>query len=150
MAITIEVLGPQDESVLGHVASGVFDHSTEPHLIREFLNDPRHHIAVALDGALVVGFVSGVHYVHPDKPAELWINEVGVAPSHRNRGIAKRLLSAVLNVGVQLGCRVAWVLTDRGNDAAMGLYTSAGGLETGAEQVMFSFSLNGSSPEGAA
>ena len=88
--------------------------------------------------------------MHPDKPAELWINEVGVAPSHRNRGIAKRLLSAVLNVGVQLGCRVAWVLTDRGNDAAMGLYTSAGGLETGAEQVMFSFSLNGSSPEGAA
>ncbi len=151
MSLTIRVLGPHDEAMLTHVAAEVFDNPTDVSLTREFLNDPRHHIAVAIDDdGVVVGFASGVHYVHPDKAAELWINEVGVAPIHRNQGVAKQLLYALLDHAARLGCCEAWVLTDRTNLAAMKLYGSVGGTERGQDQVMFSFGLNNAGSVGAA
>ena len=99
MSIDIRILASGDEAVLANVAPGVFDHDVDPGLTAEFLRDPRHHLAVALDGPTVVGFASAVDYVHPDKPRELWINEVGVAPSHQRQGLGQRLLRAVLDLG---------------------------------------------------
>ena len=87
-------------------------------------------------------FASGVHYVHPDKPSEMWINEVGVAPSHQGRGIGKAIMRTLLQHAKDLGCREAWVLTDRSNPAAMGLYASTGGEEAVRHQVMFTFFLD--------
>lgn len=137
--LEVYILGPGDEAVLDQVAPDVFDHEIDPRWAREFLEDHRHHLAVALDGATVVGFVSAVHYVHPDKSPELWINEVGVAPSHQRRGIARRLLQAMLQLGGSLGCREAWVLASRDNVAAMQLYQSLGGHDE--DTVMLNFPL---------
>src|SRR5690349_4783412 len=92
MPTEIKVLRRGDDAILANVAPEVFDNPIDPELTRQFLEDPRHHIAVAIDDGLVVGFASGVHYVHPDKPPELWINEVAIAPSHRGRGLGKLLL----------------------------------------------------------
>jgi ribosomal protein S18 acetylase RimI-like enzyme len=111
-----------DEAVLAAVADDVFDNPVDPVFAAAFLADPRHHIVVALDGPLVVGFVSAVDYIHPDKPAELWINETGVAPTHQGLGIAKRMLTAMLDHGRDLACQSAWVLTDKSNIAANALY----------------------------
>jgi ribosomal protein S18 acetylase RimI-like enzyme len=149
VTVEIRILGAEDEAVLTRVAPGVFDHDLEPPLCREFLHDPRHHLAVALDGDLVVGFASAVHYVHPDKPVEMWINEVGVAPSHHRQGLGRRLLRAILDRGATLGCREAWVLTSPANRAAMGLYTAAGGRRLSEPPAMFTFRLAGD-PPGAA
>jgi GNAT superfamily N-acetyltransferase len=99
------ILRAGDEAVLDNVAPGVFDDDLDPRLVIEFLEDERHHVAVSVDQGKVVGFASGVHYVHPDKPAELWINEVGVAPSHQGRGIGKAVMQAMLEHGKRLGCR---------------------------------------------
>jgi len=129
MVIDVRMLGPGDEAALARVAEHVFDNAIDPALTREFLADPRHHIAVATDDGLVVGFASGVHYVHPDKAAELWINEVGVAPSHQRRGLGRAALAALLAHGRSLGCVTAWVLTDRCNAAARGLYSRLSGIE---------------------
>jgi len=139
--VEIRSLGRDDLAILERVADDTFDHAIKPKLAAEFLSDSRHHLMVALDGGLVVGFVSAVHYVHPDKPAELWINEVGVAPSHQGQGIAKSLLTAMLDAGRDLGCREAWVLTNRSNTAAMRLYASCGGSEGDDDLRMFSFPL---------
>jgi hypothetical protein len=49
MSIRIEVLHRGDENILMRVAAEVFDKPVEPELVREFLEDPRHHIAVAID-----------------------------------------------------------------------------------------------------
>ena len=119
----------------------MFDDDVHPDWTREFLEDPRHHLAVAVDGDAVVGFASAVHYIHPDKPAELWINEVGVAPAHQGQGLGKRILSALLERGRELGCAQAWVLTDRSNAAAKRLYSAAGGVEAEGETIMFEFAL---------
>lgn len=130
-----------DSAVLDRVADDVFDGAIQPALAREFLGDSRHHLAVAIDDGLVVGFASGVDYVHPDKPAELWINEVGVATTHQQRGLAKALLHTLFTAARELGCAQAWVLTDRDNPAAMRLYASAGGDAGSHEHVMFEFPL---------
>lgn len=145
MTVEIKVLRSGDEAVLDCVAPEVFDNPVDPALTREFLADPRHHIAVAVDDGQVVGFASGVHYVHPDKPPELWINEVGVAPSHHRRGLGRRVVDALLEVGRAHRCHSAWVLTDRTNTAALALYRGAGGVEgeggLSAQMVGFDFTL---------
>ena len=142
MSITIRILQTGDESVLERVEKDTFDDPIEMKSTVEFLRDPHHHLVVALEDEMVVGFVSGVHYVHPDKPnPELWINEVGVASTHRGRGVGRAILDAMLQLGRTLGCSEAWVLTSRSNPPAMRLYASAGGEEPKEDQVMFTFRL---------
>jgi ribosomal protein S18 acetylase RimI-like enzyme len=143
MTIEIRILGTHDAAVLEHVDPDVFDDPIDARRAAEFLADPRHHLAVAVDDGLVVGFVSAVHYVHPDKARpELWINEVGVAETHRRRGLATRLLHAMFDVARRLGCAEAWVLTDRENTAAMRLYAAAGSTDLPTDHVMFTFRLS--------
>ncbi len=140
-------MGPDDLAVLLNVADDVFDHPIQPGYAEEFLRDPRHHIAVAIDDGLVVGFASAVHYLHPDAAPQLWINEVGVAETHLRRGLGKALLLRLFDVGRAERCQEAWVLTHRTNLAAMGLYLSVGGQEgadhesPGDEIVGYTFSL---------
>lgn len=122
--IEVRLLGREDRDVLGKLAADVFDHAIDPHWAAEFFNDPRHHIVVALDAGLVVGMVTSFHYVHPDKAPQMFINELGVAPSHRRRGIARRLMGAMLRHARTLGCTEAWVGTENENVEARGLYES--------------------------
>ena len=142
MAIEIKILDPHDADVLKCVAPDVFDDPIDAGRGEEFLADPSHHLAVAVEDGLVVGFVSAVHYVHPDKPRpELWINEVGVAATHRRRGLGTRLLHSVFDLARGFGCAEVWVLTDRANTAAMRLYSAAGSAEAPTDHVMFTFRL---------
>ena len=141
MTIEIRLLQPTDGALLANVAPDVFDEGVRPNNVAEFLADSRHHIAVAIDAGQVVGFASGVHYIHPDKPAELWVNEVGVAPTHQRRGLATQIIRALFDAGAALGCKQAWVLTERSNIPAMRLYESIGGSEPDDETVLYEFEL---------
>ena len=138
---TIKTLRRDDLALFDNVASDVFDHPIDKSLALEFLQDPRHHIVVAIADGMIVGFASAVHYIHPDKPPELWINEVGVAPSRQKQGIAKAILKALLQVGHELGCKNAWVLTDRHNEAANHLYRSTGGQISDENTIMYEFKI---------
>ena len=140
--IDIRLLQRGEEAVLDRVAEDVFDYLVDPARAREFLADPRHHIVVALDEGVVIGFVSAVDYVHPDKRPELWINEVGVASAYRQQGIARQLLRVMLAHARELGCTEAWVLTDKSNAAGMRLYAANGGKQTVEPPVMFYFDLD--------
>ena len=143
MSIEIKLLRYGDEAQLERVAPDVFDDPLDAKAYLEFLADERHHLAVAIDEGFVVGFVSAVLYVHPDKPRpELWLNEVSVAPTHRRRGAGKAMLSALLAFAQGVGCSEAWVLTDRRNPGAMRLYASLGGIEAPDDAVMFTFRLD--------
>lgn len=140
--LEIKVVGPGDMNWLMNVAEDVFDDPLVPASTEEFINDPRHRLVVAIDDGVIVGFVSSVIYVHPDKSApELWINEVGVAPTHQGQGLGKRLMQATLEEARRSGCTEAWVLTERRNEAALGLYKSIGGIEGEPDTVMFTFEL---------
>jgi aminoglycoside 6'-N-acetyltransferase I len=136
MAALIKRLGPGDEAAFARIADDLFDNPVDPDFVREFLADPRHHIAVAIDDGLMVAFASGVHYVHPDKAPQLFVNEVAVAPTHRRQGLGKAVLLELFEAGRLNHCTEAWVLTDDENPAAMALYASSGGI-------------NGADPESA-
>src|SRR5436853_6078076 len=96
---TIRVLGSNDGPVFDNIAPDVFDHPIDPRWSDEFLSDSRHHIAVAIEENTVIGMATGVHYVHPDKPPELWVNEVGVAPTHQGQAVGRDLLHALFAHG---------------------------------------------------
>ena len=142
MTVDIRLLGPNDGSVLSRVAEDVFDNPVDPRLTAEFIADPRHHIAVAIDAGVVVGMATAVHYVHPDKQPELWINEVAVAPTHRREGVGKRMLQTLFARARELQCRAAWVATEPDNLPARRLYASTGGEECAEPFVMFNFPLD--------
>ena len=135
--VTIRRLGPGDAHVLDDVAGEVFDHRVDPALASEFLADPRHHLVVACAGTTVIGMATALHYVHPDKPNELWINEVGVAPPYRGRGVGTRLLEALFAHGRAIGCREAWLGTEESNLAARRLYAKVRGREEAMVYVTF-------------
>ena len=141
MTINYRLAAGADAALFDRIAEGVFDEPTDPTLLSEFLGDPRHHIAVADDEGMVVGFVSAVDYVHPDKPRQLFINEVGIAPNHQGQGIGKRLMQLMIEHAQAIGCSEAWVLTDADNEAARALYRSAGGQAPRC-QVMYDFGLS--------
>jgi aminoglycoside 6'-N-acetyltransferase I len=141
MPIEIKILGIGDENILANISGDIFDNPIDPDLAARFLSEPNHHIIAAIDEGIVVGFVSAIFYVHPDKKPELWINEVGVASTHQGQGIGKQLLDNILAYGQELHCEEAWVLTYRSNSAAMKLYSSVGGKEDPNDVVMFNFDL---------
>lgn len=136
---TLKTLTLSDLPLLLNTADDVFDNPVNEKYAREFLTDPRHHIVVAIVDGQVIGFASAVHYIHPDKPPELWINEVGVAETHQRQGIGKAILQATLELGKQLGCINAWVLTESDNTPANQLYKISGG--TANDTVLYEFNL---------
>ena len=148
-SIIVRLLGPHEAHVLDHIADDVFDYDVDPRWCAEFFADPRHHLVVALDGDLVVGMASGVHYVHPDKAPDLWINEVGVASTHHNQGIGRQLVAALAEHGKTLGCREAWVLTSPTNEPAKRMYRAAGAVADELS-VMYTYRLHDRAGENGA
>ncbi len=140
-----KLLSSGDEKLLEASEHGVFDHDIQPDLGSQFLSDPRHHIAVAIEDSIIVGFASAVNYIHPDKPDELWINEVAVAKAFRRKGIADTLLKLLFQCGRGLGFRQAWVLANESNIPAHKLYSKLGGVPK--KQIMYSFELGNNDGE---
>jgi aminoglycoside 6'-N-acetyltransferase I len=136
---TVKILSTSDLLLLLNAEEDVFDNPVNENLATEFLADPRHHIVAAMDEDVMIGFASAVHYILPDKPRELWINEVGVAPSHQNQGVGKAIMQEMLRLGRELGCKTAWVLTERDNEPANGLYKSVGGKVDTGDTILYEF-----------
>ena len=129
MPTTFHLLGAEDASVFERVAPGVFDNPVDPALASEFLRDPRHHMAVAVEDGVLVAMASAVHYIHPDKLAQMWVNEVGTAPTHRRKGLATRLLGMLEEHARSIGCTTIWLGTESDNEAARACYQRLGWKE---------------------
>jgi len=97
---------------------------------------------VAMLDERVIGMASAVHYVHPDKPPELWVNEVGVAPPYRQQGIGRQLVVALFARARELGCKEAWLGTEESNTAARRLYAAVGGVEETMVYITFELDLH--------
>ncbi len=140
--VIVRILSASEHSILDIVAPDVFDDEPKPVLSREFLSDPRHHLAVAIaENGSVVGMASGVHYVHPDKEPQMFINEVGVSAAYEGQGLGRRLLTALLGRASELGCTEAWTATEPDNARAQALYRKVGGIKDDTAFVMFTFPI---------
>jgi len=119
---------------MARIAPDVFDERVDPNRLRDYLNAPGHIMVVALIGDLVVGQCAGVIHHHPDKPTELYVDEVGTASTHRRQGIARAMLDEFFRWGRELGCEEAWLGTELDNDAANALYRRYSPIEDEAMQ----------------
>ena len=126
MQVEIRRVRPGDAALFDRVAPDVFDEPIDAARLAAYLREPNHHMLIAMRDGEVVGQCAGVVYRHPDKPAELFIDEVGVTPALHRQGIARRMLDAMLALGKTLGCEEAWVGTEPDNGPARGLYESYG------------------------
>jgi len=126
LGLAIRQVKSGDEALFDRVADHVFDVAVDRQRLAAYLASPGHLMLVALLDGAVVAQVAAVVHRHPDKPTELYIDEVGVTPALQRRGIAREMLAEMLALGKALGCEEAWVGTEPGNAAARGLYESHG------------------------
>lgn len=117
---------PRDEQLVLS-ATDLFDQPPESEWTREFLARDDHHLYLALDRSLPVGFVTGVETLHPDKGTEMFLYELGVAPGCRRRGIGTTLVRQLAALAEERGCYGMWVLTEAEDAPAIATYRAAGG-----------------------
>lgn len=125
--IEIRLATIHDLAAMEKVGDKLFDYPIKRNRAIEFFEDPRHHLFLALNGEDVVGMASAFHYVHPDKDPELFMNEVGVIDAFQNQGLGRNLVKYLWEYSKRLGCKYAWIGTEKSNIAAQKCYASAGG-----------------------
>jgi ribosomal protein S18 acetylase RimI-like enzyme len=124
--VEIRHVGPDDAMLFDRVAPDVFDAPIDKERLAAYLREPNYCMLVAMRDGEVVGQVAAVIHRHPDRPTELYIDEVGVTPALQRQGIARRMLDAMLALGKRRGCEEAWVGTEPDNVPARRLYESYG------------------------
>lgn len=126
MTVEIRRIGPADSAVLDRVAEDVFDDDIDPAKLAAYLASPLHLMVLAVDDGVVVGQTRGMIQRHPDKPTELYIDNLGVTPARKREKIATRLLDELTAWGLENGCEGAWVATETDNEPARALYALRG------------------------
>ncbi len=106
----------------------------------EFLADDRMIFLVAFDGSDPMGFLFGYELLrrHGDR-AIFFVYEVDVRERHRRRGVATKLFRELERLVRARGIRRAFVLAAEGNEPAMRLYESVGGVRPYDDDVMWRF-----------
>jgi ribosomal protein S18 acetylase RimI-like enzyme len=122
--VSICRVGPGNSGILARIAPDVFNDAVDPHRLDAYLAFDGSMMVLALDGDLVVGQVKAAVHLHPDKPADLYVDEVGVTPSHQRRGIARAMLDEAQRWALERGCADVWLAADPDNRSARSLYES--------------------------
>ncbi|MBM3615627.1 MAG: GNAT family N-acetyltransferase [Alphaproteobacteria bacterium] len=122
MAVEILRIGPHNAGILDHVDPEIFDDEIDRERVAAFVATENHLLVVAQDAGCVIGQIRAIVHLQPDGANQLYIDNLGVAPTHLRRGIASLLLQDVLSWGEARGCEDAWVATELDNEAARGLY----------------------------
>jgi len=122
MALSVRRMQPDDEALFQRVAPEVFDEPILASRLHDYLRTPGHLMVLAFEDDLIVGQCAGVLHRHPDKPTELYIDEVGTASTHRRMGIASLMLNELFAWAREVGCAEAWLGTEADNEPAKALY----------------------------
>ena len=126
MSVEIIRIEPTNTFLLDNVAADVFDLPIHPDRVARLAEQEHQILMVAVTEGIVIGQILAVIHHHPDKPTELYIDDLGVTPSHHRQHIASDLVQQALAAGRNAGYEEIWVLTEPDNLAANGLYSSFG------------------------
>lgn len=111
---------------LARIAPEVFDHAIDPARLETYLANPHNWMCVAMHGDLVVGMCMAVVHHHPDKPTEVYLDEIGTGKEWRRQGIADSLIKAVCERADAEDIDEIWVATEVDNAPARALYEKTG------------------------
>lgn len=105
----------------------MFDEPVRPDRLETYLANTANWLFVALKDGEVVGQCAAVVHTHPDKPTELFLDEIGVTPNLRRKGIARNLMKALFALADEAGIEECWVGTEEANAPARALYETMSG-----------------------
>lgn len=128
-------------SVMDVVDEDVFDNAVQPALLEQFVNTANCILVAAVDNGVVIGMVTGMVHVHPDKPLSMFIIELGVSERWQRKGIGRRLLQTICHEARRRGCVSAWVPTEENNTTAREFYAACGGSEDVDRTIIYNFEL---------
>lgn len=100
----------------------IFDEPINFDRLTDYVKESSHIMLVALSDGSVIGQLMAVIHRHPDKPTDLYVDELAVAEDYRRRVIATRLMEAVLLMGVERGCEEVWLAVEPENEGAKQFY----------------------------
>jgi aminoglycoside 6'-N-acetyltransferase I len=124
--MTVEII-QIDESNMGLLKSidqDIFDEKIDPVRLAVLLKEQNHILLAAITEGMVVGQVLAQIHRHPDKPKELYIDDLAVSETVQRRGVATRLLEQLFEMAVKRGCQEIWVATEPENEPAKKFYSS--------------------------
>lgn len=124
MTVEIIQLNESNMDILSHFDEDIFDEKIDPHRLTALVKEQNHIMLVAIIEGVVIGQVLAIIHRHPDKPTELYIDNLAVSETVQRRGIATRLLQELFIIGVKKGCEEVWVATESNNEPAKKFYSS--------------------------
>ena len=124
MAIEIIQLSESNMDVLNNYDEDIFDEKIDTYSLAAMLKERNNILLVAVNEGVVIGQVLGVIHRHPDKPTELYIDDLGVSEKFQRRGVATRLIEQLYIIGIDRGCEEVWVATEPENEPAIKFYES--------------------------
>ena len=122
MSIEIKRITAHDKAFFQQIADDVFDETIVPERLAAYLKNPANLMILARVNGEVIGQVAAVLHHHPDKPTELYVDEVGVTSRFQRQGIAKQMMEEMLVWGRERGCEEVWLGTESENVPARALY----------------------------
>jgi ribosomal protein S18 acetylase RimI-like enzyme len=97
--------------------------------LSKFLSRSENVLIVASDGDVPIGYLVAYLLNRVDRDQEMmFFYEIGVAESHRRRGIGKRMIAELKAICRSQNVMKMWVPTGRSNIAATRLYASTGAV----------------------
>ena len=124
----IHWITPENSSLLSKVAEGVFDEAVDPERLKRYLGNNLNWMVVAMSDDLVIGQCMSVIHYHPDKPTELYLDEIGTGDAWRRKGVAQALMDATCARADEAGIDEIWLGTEPDNVPARGLYEKTGAV----------------------
>ena len=73
-----------------------------------------------------MGQLRAIVHHQPDAAPDLYLDNLGVAPAWRRRGIGRALVEAARQEARRRGCRELWLAAEPDNDEARAFYTALG------------------------
>jgi aminoglycoside 3-N-acetyltransferase I len=97
--------------------------------LSDFLSRRENVFIVAIDCGVPVGYIVAYLLDRIDRNQQMmFFYEIGVAESHRRRGVGRRMIGALKGVCREADVMKMWVPTGRSNVAATRLYASTGAV----------------------
>jgi ribosomal protein S18 acetylase RimI-like enzyme len=131
-------LQPGDEELAVRAIAGIKRAITNADRVRDFLARDDQFLIVAHENSEPLGFALAYELQRvDDSPPMMFFYEIEVRPEFRRRGIGTGLVEHLKRLRRLHGAGKLFVLTDRQNKAARGLYSSSGGREEYDDGVLF-------------
>ncbi len=121
---------PQDAEAASHALATLYHRGpADAERLEQTLDDPRFILFFARLADEWVAYLHAELLHRLDGTTMLLIYDIAVAPKQRRKGIATKLMQAVLALGRGVGASRCWLLTETENAAARGLYEKLDGDE---------------------